>query len=158
MPPTLPSPLPRAEEACREISAHDNRSFVVHIACSEAGLGSKLPAMGWQQQLPDDLLESAYRANTESAWNRQDAIRVVQVLSSLGYRILGVDIWLPTDPGPTIPTPFVYDWTCRADTPSKSYPLSAEEFIRSFDWHPSDESHLGMEPYFNIPPVRRQSE
>jgi hypothetical protein len=104
----------------------------------------------WEHLLPEDLRKAAYKAGLESAWCRQDALRIVDILSSNGYLILGIDIWIPTDPGPTIPTPFVYDWSAEAASRTSRYPNSAAEFIRTFEWDPSDKSHRGMEPYFNV--------
>jgi hypothetical protein len=64
--------------------------------------------------------------------------------------VLGVDIWLPTDPGPTIPTPFVYDWSLRGDLESPAYAREAEEFIRNFQWDKDDHQSMPFEPYFNL--------
>jgi hypothetical protein len=90
--------------------------------------------MDWDKLVPDDIRAAAYRSNCECAWNREDALRVIDVLSENGYLVLGVDIWLPTDPGPTIPTPFVYDWSLRAEAPSKEHPKTAKDFVRTFEW------------------------
>jgi hypothetical protein len=119
--------------------------------------------MDWDRLIPDDLRTAAYKSKgtNECAWNREHALRVIDVLSRNGYFVLGVDIWLPTDPGPTIPTPFVYDWNCerslRADTSSKQYAKTAKDFIRTFDWDPADNSYKGMKPYFNIVAKRLES-
>lgn len=112
--------------------------------------------MKWHSLLTPDLLKAAYKADDEMAWSREDAIRVANLLQKRGYVVVGVDIWLPTQPGPTIPTPFVYDWSLRERKPP-DYPSSAVEFIRSFAWDPSDESHGGMEPCFNIAARRGDS-
>lgn len=106
--------------------------------------------MEWEDLLPEGLRRAAYRSGSEKAWNRQDAVRVVKILSSNGYTILGVDVWLATNPGPTIPTPFVYDWSLESGSAIVGYPRSADEFIRTFKWDPTDKSHGGREPYFNI--------
>ncbi len=66
------------------------------------------------------------------------------------FAVVGVDIWLPTNPGPTIPAPFVYDWSLRADHSSPTYAVGAVEFIRNFKWAETDSSHQGLEPYFNL--------
>lgn len=109
----------------------------------------------WFELLPPDLRRAAYRAsNGEFAWSRANALAVSQLLRNKGYSVFGVDIWLPTRPGPTIPTPFVYDWTLSADVRSAHCQKSADEFIRNFRWSTSDKRHLGMEPYFNLT-VRR---
>jgi hypothetical protein len=104
----------------------------------------------WYQLLPESLRKSAYTAAHERAWRRQDALKVVDILSTNGYVVLGVDIWLATDPGPTIPTPFVYDWSLESALQSGKCPKSAAEFIRTFEWDSADVSHEGREPYFNI--------
>jgi hypothetical protein len=104
----------------------------------------------WERLLPEDLRKAAYKAGSESAWNRNNALRVIEILSASGYVILKVDIWLATKPGPTIPTPFVYDWRLLIGSPSPGYPRSAAEFVKTFEWDPTDKSHAGREPYFNI--------
>lgn len=106
--------------------------------------------MDWLNLLPLDLAQNGYRAGAEMAWSRADALRVVELLRANGYVVLGVDIWLPTQPGPTIPAPFVYDWTLDAELPSRECAKSADEFIGTFQWANADDSHHGMAPYFNI--------
>jgi len=113
--------------------------------------------MEWSDLLPHDLQRAAYRADGEMAWSRGDAIRVVEILNANSYVVLGVDIWLATEPGPTIPTPFVYDWDLTVDRPSNEQPKTADEFIRSFQWEAADNTHQGMEPFFNITAQRRDS-
>jgi hypothetical protein len=107
--------------------------------------------MEWLKLLPPELARVAYRAGAEAAWSRADAIRVVEFLKARGYVVLGVDIWLPTRPGPTIPTPFVYDWS------SDSAASRPDEFIRNFRWADLDEKHHGIEPFFNITATRHDS-
>ncbi len=106
--------------------------------------------MEWRKLLSPDLVEAAYVANEEMAWDREHTIRVIDVLKSNGYLVLGIDVWLPTFPGPTIPTPFVYDWSLSFDAPPLGYPSTAAEFVRTFSWHASDHTHQAAEPYFNI--------
>jgi hypothetical protein len=114
--------------------------------------------MEWRDLLPLDLQRAAYRANDEMAWSKADAIRVVEILKINGYVVLGVDIWLATRPGPTIPTPFVYDWAATVDPPSwKKNPKTADEFIRNFGWAAADRLNQGKEPYFNITAKRCDS-
>jgi len=81
------------------------------------------------------------------AWSRIPATRAVDLLEQNGYIILGVGIWLPTHPGPTIPTPFVYDWSAERVADSANSAKTAGEFIRTFSWDESDQSR-GQEPYF----------
>jgi len=111
----------------------------------------------WETLLPKQLLAAGYRSKGgEYAWKRDDALAVLDLLSASGYVILGVDIWLPTTPGPTIPTPIVYDWDLeRAGTSGES--RSAIDFIRTFQWDHADTSTRGMDPYFNICAARSDS-
>jgi hypothetical protein len=113
--------------------------------------------MDWLDLLPPDLAELGYRAGEEIAWSRGDALTVVEFLKTKGYVVLGVDIWLPTQPGPTIPAPFVYDWSLNADLPLRENANTADGFIRTFQWANADHSHHGMEPYFNITAIRQSS-
>jgi hypothetical protein len=113
--------------------------------------------MDWENLLPENLREAAYEAGSEYAWNRENALEVIKVISSHGYVILRVEIWLPTKPGPTIPTPFVYFWRLRTDTPHQKHPKSANEFVGTFEWDEADTSHKGMEPYFNFVAQARDS-
>jgi len=113
--------------------------------------------MEWSDLLPHDLQRAAYRANEEMAWSRVDAIRVIEILNANRYVVLGVDIWLATQPGPTIPTPFVYDWALTVVRPSNERPKTADEFIRGFKWAAADKRHQGMEPFFNITAQRCDS-
>lgn len=113
--------------------------------------------MGWYRHLTSELLESAYKAGQELAWSKRDALRVIEILSSHNYVILGVDIWIPTEGGPTIPTPFVYDWSLGQESPQRERKGPAKDFVKTFEWDPADHSHGGREPYFNIMARARES-
>ena len=107
--------------------------------------------MDWYKLLPHDLVQSAYGSDgDEMAWPKVQALKVVSFLEANGYVVTGVDIWIPTNPGPTIPTPFVYDWKLKGIPRADSYPTTAVEFIDSFEWDPKDNSHNNMQPFFNI--------
>jgi hypothetical protein len=108
----------------------------------------------WEKILPVALRHAAYRAGTECAWSRTEALQVIELLVEKGYSVIGVDIWLPTNPGPTIPTPFVYDWDLESVRASKNYPGTALEFVRTFEWDSTDLVFQKFEPYFNILPIR----
>lgn len=99
--------------------------------------------MQWEKILPKPLVKKAYRSRSELAWPKEDALSVINILQESGYLIIGVDIWLATENGPTIPTPFVYDWDLSAQESDNSQNSTAEEFIASFQWDPSDTSHGG---------------
>ena len=98
----------------------------------------------WLLHLPPSLVNRAYRSENEFAWERKDAIQVVEALQDHGFFVLGVDIWIPTNPGPTIPTPYVYDWDLFATSVG-----SAVEFIRGFEWA-DDDAARDLEPFFNL--------
>jgi hypothetical protein len=102
--------------------------------------------MEWYKLLPRDLIGLAYKANDEMAWGREDALKVVSILERSSYDILGVDVWLPTKPGPT---PWLRDWS-KSDSQSDRGAKSAGEFIASFDWNSLDANLRFEEPLFNI--------
>ena len=54
--------------------------------------------------------ERAYRDHGERAWAATDVIAVVTILRENGCDLLGMEIWLPTHPGPTIPMPYFHHW------------------------------------------------
>jgi hypothetical protein len=98
----------------------------------------------WLSLFSKAMIERAYGAsNGELTRSKNDALSVITTLVANSVTILGIDIWIPTHPGPIIPTPFVHDWNMR-------YPISALAFIETFDWDPTDRSHGGMAPWFNI--------
>jgi hypothetical protein len=111
--------------------------------------------MKWFNELPAELRASAYPAGEEHAWNRGDALKVLSWLEQRGLVVLGVDVWIPTILGPTIPAPYVYDWDIDA-VREPSAPQRASEFVSSFKWHPADE-HRQELPYFAIGPVELRS-
>ena len=104
----------------------------------------------WLAHIPQRLQASAYRAGDELAWPREQAMQIAEVLKSRHFVVIGVDIWLPTIPGPTIPTPSVYDWSLDVDDRSPTHATRAVEFIRDFQWADDDTDHQGLEPYFNL--------
>ena len=60
-------------------------------------------------QLPNDLLMGAYQiSNGEAAWPRDDALKVIRWATASRVAVFGAEIWIPTTPGPTIPTPYIY--------------------------------------------------
>lgn len=105
--------------------------------------------MNWFHMLPHDLTATAYMAGSEAAWDRQRALDVIKFLEEKGFQILGVDIWIPTDPGPTIPAKFVYDWSIDIERRSKKF-LTPTEFVLNFSWDYTDEINIRREPFFNI--------
>jgi hypothetical protein len=100
----------------------------------------------WLAHVPPEIRARAYRSDHELAWSREDAVHVVEVLRP-HFVVIGVEIWLPTTPGPTIPTPFVYVWDAERQ---KSGAANATLYIRNFRWDDADVGHRDLEPYFNL--------
>lgn len=104
----------------------------------------------WLIHIPPEIATRAYRAAGEFAWARDDALRVVEALKEKHFIILGVEVWLPTEPGPTIPSPILYVWSLQSVGGTPTYARSATEFIRDFGWADDDEDNEDSEPYFNL--------
>ena len=107
--------------------------------------------------LPLRLRDSAYRDEaSEPAWSREDAIEVIQWARAQEMAILGGEIWLPTTPGPTIPSPHIYQWTVESSDmePWEDFVRrSADEsqaYVEGFRWADDDPASRGFEPYFNL--------
>jgi hypothetical protein len=107
--------------------------------------------------LPDEIRALAYRAGAEAAWPRDTAIEVIEHLTAKDAAVEGLEIWLPTVPGPTIPMPFVYVWTVGERVAGEDWSgfvrranASAVDYITNFAWDQADTGHHGMEPYFNL--------
>ena len=74
--------------------------------------------------------------------------------------VLGGELWLATDPGPTIPTPYIYHWSAGSRKPNESWEAfvrraneEGKEYVRSFRWDDKDTAHKDSVPYFNITAV-----
>lgn len=107
----------------------------------------------WFVTLPQPLKDSAYKTSNEFAWAQEDALAVVAILERNDYVIIGVDIWLPTTPGPS--PMYVYDWAkpgCGFDRGISS----ATEFISTFKWDPEDVARAKDMPYFNLLAVKTE--
>jgi hypothetical protein len=101
----------------------------------------------YAEVLPKDLLQRAYNTGAELAWSRQDTVTAISLLMSAGFVVVGVEVWIPTNPGPTM--------TGRGWTLSKaSSPNSATEFVNSFQWGGDSKLLGGAEPYFNLTAVK----
>ncbi len=121
--------------------------------------------MSWLLKLPESLRVAAYYAGEEAAWPAEEAINVIECATELGVAVCGVEVWLPTVPGPTIPTPYVYSWEAEEKEPGQGWSdfvqrvnTDAVEYVRDFAWDPEDKSHGGREPYFNLDVVCANSE
>ena len=105
--------------------------------------------------LPSDLLSRGFWCKSEAAWSREDAVKVIEQLSSHGLAVGGSEIWLPDEGGPEIPAPIVYTWdgpTRQPHEPWRRFVERAKEeaikYVRSFEWDPSDAQYRSREPFF----------
>lgn len=108
-------------------------------------------------RLPESLQSSAYCADGEYAWARDEALKVIEFLSERDYAVIGVDVWLATEPGPTVPTPGVYTWEAglrRASELPASFARrvnhDAARYVKYFVWHCNDGKNTSSVPYFNL--------
>jgi hypothetical protein len=99
----------------------------------------------WLVRIPPEIRARAYQSDRELAWSREDAIQVVEALRA-HFAVIGMEIWLPTTSGPTIPSPFIYHWAPTGEQCT----TAAAEFIRNFRWDEADVDHHDSEPYFNF--------
>ncbi len=107
-------------------------------------------------QIPPALLDTAYIYHDEPAWQRTDAIKVIEWATRLRIGVFGGEIWLATTPGPTIPTPYIYAF----DTPPSQGEhwdhyveranSVAASYVANFEWHEADTTHHASIPYFNL--------
>jgi hypothetical protein len=108
-------------------------------------------------EVPRDLLANAYLSQSgEPAWARIDALRVIDWARDVGLSLLGIEIWIPTSPGPTIPMPFFYSYEptpfpaeSKALFDVRTY-LEAADYVLSFEWDRQDTAHQGSVPFFNF--------
>jgi hypothetical protein len=101
----------------------------------------------WIAILPQELISKAYVSSNEVAWGRADALRVLAILERSGRCVLGVDVWSPAKPGPTVSGKFVYDWDRQQHDPRFR---TAGDFVKNFQRDPTDAFHQEREPYFNL--------
>lgn len=108
------------------------------------------------ERLPQLLKDRTYSAGEELAWYKDDALGVIEFCKEQGIAVLGGEVWIPTKPGPTIPTPFVYTWEANQKMAAESWSQFvgrtneiARAYISEFAWDPRDalRSHT---PVFNL--------
>ena len=101
--------------------------------------------------LPEGMLSRAFKArNCELAWNRADAIDAITLVERAGFRVLGVEVWVPSPKGPIIPMPFFYVWDRDQAFSGKIGIISPSDFVREFRWDERDAEFKDTEPYFNV--------
>ena len=111
--------------ATRYVNPSTGQSVVVDNSTGEVihagGPGFKdrgHPMLRWLTFLSPDLASSAYLSpqTMEPAWNRADVLRVLDQLESLAIPVLGVEVWLPSDSGPFVPTSPYYGTALDCDS------------------------------------------
>ena len=110
-------------------------------------------AYQWFESLPATLRDKAYLSGVEAAWSRDDAIAIIEWAQGRGLDVLGIEVWLATNPGPTLPGPYVWEPSAgRGGQPGRVAAAAeqAVDFIRTFQWHVDDVASHGREPYFNL--------
>lgn len=107
--------------------------------------------------IPQAMMESAYLSQGgEAAWDRQHALAVIQWATTSGIAVFGVEVWLPTNPGPTIPMPFFYSYDSEPKENEewiefvKRANAGAAQYVKEFDWDSEDHKHHSQQPYFNL--------
>ena len=70
--------------------------------------------------------------------------------------VLGGEIWVPTIPGPTIPSPHIYQWTVELADDERwedfvhRSAAESQAYVEGFAWADDDRASQGSEPYFNL--------
>lgn len=104
----------------------------------------------WLRMLPSHLQQRAYMSGEEAAWNRTDAVSVLEWAQRNQFEVLGIEVWLPTTPGPTVPGLYIWDSPRGQEFSFEQICQAAKEFIETFDWHQNYKEFHGLEPYFNL--------
>jgi hypothetical protein len=107
----------------------------------------------FSRTLPPELLQRAYRSRHELAWARAGAIEAIDRLEKAGFTLLGVEVWIPSSPGPKMTGWF---WDCK-DKAVANEPETARDFVKDFKWGPQDDSLKDCEPFFNLTVAERQT-
>ena len=107
--------------------------------------------------IPQELMANAYLSQSgEPAWCKDDALQVIRWATSLEVAVIGIEVWLPTLPGPTIPMPYFYSFDCEPAEGEGWFEFvnrankEAADYVDGFDWDPNDTKHFGTQPFFNI--------
>jgi hypothetical protein len=88
--------------------------------------------------------------------DKQHALEVIQWATTSGMAVFGIEVWLPTTPGPTIPMPFFYSFDSEPKENEewsefvKRANADASQYVIEFDWDPEDHKHHSQKPYFNL--------
>src|SRR5437868_6524137 len=101
----------------------------------------------WQTDLPDELRSTGYAdATGELAWTKEQALRVVDYLTSHALRILGVEVWIPKGQNPSIPGFFGDERASEFVGPVELHNDISRRFISDFSWPPEEAKLRGKIP------------
>ena len=107
--------------------------------------------------IPQAMMASAYLSQGgEAAWDKGHVLEVIQWATTSGIAVFGIEVWLPTEPGPTIPMPFFYSYDSEPNENEewmafvKRANAGASRYVKEFDWDSEDHKHRSQEPYFNL--------
>ncbi len=113
--------------------------------------------MSFLKNLPSEIIGKSYLAAGEAAWRSLDAIDVIEILTLQRLALVGIEVWLVSEPGPTIPTPYIYTWEPAIETRDEDWDVfvkrantGGKEYIQSFAWDCNDVENQIKEPYFNL--------
>lgn len=108
-------------------------------------------------ELPEVFVRAAYVAGDERAWSREWALQVVDFARRHSIAVLGVEVWLATTPGPTIPEPYIYAWSVSdrlSEEPAQRFAdrcaTEARTYLSEFAWASDDLANARREPFFNL--------
>ena len=115
------------------------------------------------ERLSDDLRAKAYYSSgREAAWPRQEALAVITSLGDFEYAVLGGEIWIPTSPGPTIPSPYIYTWEVNTRRKNESWgdfisraANESKKYVSEFQWDSADKANACAIPFFNLTVVSK---
>ena len=110
------------------------------------------------EYLSDDIKAKAYYSSVrEPAWPRQEALAVITSLGDFERAVLGGEIWLPTSPGPTIPSPYIYTWEVSPWQRNENWGSfvnraanESKRYVLEFQWDPTDKANACAIPFFNL--------
>ncbi len=115
------------------------------------------------EHLPDDIKAKAhYSSGGEAAWPREEALAVITFLCGFDYAVLGGEVWLPTSPGPTIPSPYIYSWEVNPQQSSESWRAfvdraasESKKYVLEFQWDSAEKTSALAIPFFNLTVVSK---
>ena len=108
-------------------------------------------------KLPEKLKKGSYFASGEYAWSKEGAVEIIDWLSNKVIVVNGIEIWIPTQPGPTIPSSYIYSWEAEQKKKDENWlqfvehtNKNAKNYILSFQWDENDLNYKDCIPYFNL--------